>query len=155
MSDLNSISFTGRLAAEPETRYTASGTAIWSARVANGYGYGDNKGTNWLTVQVFGKRAESLAKLELAKGAQVGVTGELRVREYDRKDGSKGTAVEVSASDVALLGGKPSDRNGEGAQPKASGKPQTSSRGGGPVRPAPQLDPVDEEIPFITNASLF
>lgn len=104
MSDLNCYSFTGRLGANPETRYTASGAAIWSARVAVGYGYGDKGGTNWLTVQVFGKRAEGLAKLELAKGTLIAGKGELRVREYERKDGGKGTAVEVAADDIALLG---------------------------------------------------
>ena len=50
MSDLNSYSFTGRLGADAEGKYTQSGTAIWSARVAVGYGYGDNKGTYWVTV---------------------------------------------------------------------------------------------------------
>lgn len=107
MSDLNNYSLTGRLGNAAELKYTPSGTAIWNAIVGVGYGYGDNKGTNWIRVQVFGKRAESLGKLDLAKGAAVGVTGELRVRSYDTKDGGKGTSVEVVAQDVVLLGGKP------------------------------------------------
>lgn len=134
MSDLNTYSFTGRLGADAEVRYTGSGTAVWSARVAVGYGYGDNKGTNWITAQVFGKRAESLAKLELTKGTQVAVAGELRVREYDRKDGGKGTSVEVNASDVVLLGGKPA----------GEAKPQRQER----QAPAPAGDDIDSEIPF-------
>jgi len=60
MSDLNSYSFTGRLGNQPEMKYTNNGTAVWNASVGVGYGYGDNKGTNWIRVQVFGKRAESL-----------------------------------------------------------------------------------------------
>ncbi len=107
MSDLNSYSFTGRLGNPPELKRTSSGTAIWTASVGVGYGYGDNKGTNWIRVQVFGKRAESLDKLGLDKGAAVGVTGELRVRTYDTRDGGKGTSVEVVAQDVALLGKRP------------------------------------------------
>ena len=132
MSDLNSYTFTGRLAADAELKYTASGTAVWNARVAVGYGYGDNKGTNWLRVQVFGKRAESLGKLELTKGTAVGIAGELRVREYETANG-KGTSVEVSAQDVALLGGK---------------------RDGGAERPAKQREAAaddfadDSTIPF-------
>lgn len=105
MSDLNSYTCTGRLGADAETRYSASGTAIWSCRLAVGYGYGDNAGTNWLRVSAFGKRAEGLAKLTLAKGDRIGVTGELRVREYE-KDGAKRTSVEINANDVALLSGK-------------------------------------------------
>lgn len=110
MSDINSYNATGRLGADAEVKYTASGTAIWSARVAVGYGYGQNAGTNWLRVSSFGKRAEGLAKLELRKGSRIGVTGELRVREYDKNDGTKGISVEVNASDIALLDGKPADR---------------------------------------------
>ncbi|MGN2244896.1 single-stranded DNA-binding protein [Frateuria sp. GZRR33] len=136
MSDLNTYTFTGRLGADAETRYTGSGTAVWSARVAVGYGYGDNKGTNWITAQVFGKRAESLAKLELTKGTQVAVTGELRVREYDRKDGGKGTSVEVNASDVHLIVGK-------GDKPESSAPRQQRQA------PAPAGDFDDsEKIPF-------
>lgn len=106
MSDLNNYSFTGRLGADAEVRYTSSGTAVWSARIAVGYGYGDNKGTNWVTVKAFGKRAEGLAKLELKKGTQIGVSGELRNEEFDRKDGGKGYSLEVLVNDVVLLGGK-------------------------------------------------
>jgi single-strand DNA-binding protein len=137
MSDLNTYSFTGRLGADAETRYTSSGTAVWSARVAVGYGYGDNKGTNWITAQVFGKRAESLSKLELTKGTQVAVNGELRVREYDRKDGTKGTSVEVNASDVHLIGGK-----GE-AKPESSAPRQQRQAPAGNDVP-----PDEDDIPF-------
>ncbi|MDN4481851.1 single-stranded DNA-binding protein, partial [Demequina muriae] len=93
-------------------------------------------GTNWITAQVFGKRAESLAKLELTKGTQVAVTGELRVREYDRKDGGKGTSVEVNASDVHLIVGK-------GDKPESSAPRQQRQA------PAPAGDFDDsEKIPF-------
>ena len=113
MSDLNNYSFTGRLGAPAETKYATSGTAIWSARVAVGYGYGDKKGTNWITAKMFGKRAEGLAKLDLEKGTHVAVTGELQVREYDRKDGTKGTSIEVNATDVHLIGSKPDGARSE------------------------------------------
>lgn len=130
MSDLNNYSFTGRLGNPAEVKYTNSGTPIWTASVGVGYGYGDNKGTNWIRVQVFGKRAESLGKLDLQKGAAVGITGELRVRQYDTKEGGKGTSVEVSAQDVVLIGPKP-----EGSQARPSLD-----------RPAPAFD--DDNPPF-------
>lgn len=137
MSNLNSYSFTGRLGAPAEVKYTQSGTAIWSARVAVGYGYGDNKGTNWLAVQAFGKQAEGLGKLELAKGAHIGGSGELRVREYDKKDGSKGTSVEVNVREIALLGGKPEGERQERA-PRTGNAPAHSND-----------DPFpDDDLPF-------
>lgn len=125
MSDLNSYTFTGRLGNDAELKYTTSGTAVWNASVGVGYGYGDNKGTNWIRVQVFGKRAESLGKLDIAKGAPVGITGELRVRQYETANG-KGTSVEVVAQDVALLGGRPEGNTSSSGQ-----------RGGVPARERP------------------
>lgn len=136
MSDLNSYSFTGRLGADAELKYTPSGTAVWNARVGVGYGYGDNKGTNWITVQAFGKRAEGLGKLGLVKGAAVGGSGELRIRQYDTRDGGKGYAHEVTVQDVALLGPKP-----EGGQRQQPAKPAAQTS-------APGADFADDDIPF-------
>jgi single-strand DNA-binding protein len=142
MSDLNSYTCTGRLGADAETRYSASGTAIWSCRLAVGYGYGDNAGTNWLRVSAFGKRAEGLAKLTLAKGDRIGVTGELRVREYE-KDGAKRTSVEVNANDVALLSGK---RDAE--QPSRAPVKDRPQAAQGNAADASNGDPFGDDIPF-------
>lgn len=134
MSDLNSYSFTGRLGTSAELLYTQSGSAVWKARIGVSYGYGDSKGTNWLNVSLFGKRAESLGKLNLAKGAHVGVAGELRLREYTAKNGETRLGAEVVANDIALLG-KPEE--------KAEKRPERTRM----EAPAPQF--VDDaEIPF-------
>ena len=53
------------------------------------------------------------------------MTGELRVRTYDAKDGGKGTSVEVVAQDVALLGPRQESGGGSG------------TRGGAPQRERP------------------
>lgn len=127
MSDLNSYNFTGRLGNDAELKYTNSGTAVWNASVGVGYGYGENKGTNWIRVQVFGKRAESLGGLNLEKGAAVGITGELRVRTYDTREGGKGTSVEVVAQDVALLGGKPQGQRQEPPAPRREAPPRENA----------------------------
>lgn len=147
MSDLNNFSFAGRLAAPPETRSTQGGTAIWSARVAVGYGYGDHAGTSWITIKALGKRAEAFGKWTLDKGQQVWGCGELQVREFDRKDGGKGTAVEVLVEQF----GSASAGGGSGG-----------ARGGAPnrQRPAPVTGPAaDDEfgdsIPFVTCRSVW
>lgn len=154
MSDLNSISFTGRLGNDAEVKYLQGGTPVWSASVGCGYGFGDHKGTNWLRVQVFGKRAESLGNLGLAKGAAVGVTGELRVRTYDTKDGGKGTSVEVVAQDVALLGPR-QESTGGGSGGSRGGAPQRERPAKATDAPARDLasDFADDDIPFVTNRS--
>lgn len=145
MSDLNVYSFTGRLGKDAELKFSQNGNPVWTASVGTGYGYGDNKGTNWIRVSVFGKRAESLGNLNLTKGTAVAVSGELRLREYDNRDGGKSWAHEVIANDVALLGGKPEASAGSGG-----------SRGGAPQRErparatdAPGDDFRDDDIPFV------
>jgi single-strand DNA-binding protein len=113
---MNKISFTGRLAADAETRFTPKGDAICGFRVASDVGYGENKSTNWFSCQVWGKRGEALAP-HLTKGQQVTVFGQLTLREWTNKDGVKQLSPDVRVDEIELQGGKR-----EGAAPAA--KPQ-------------------------------
>lgn len=143
MSDLNNYSFAGRLAAAPELKYTQGGTAIWTARVAVGYGFGDHKGTSWITIKALGKRAEAFGKWTLDKGQQVWGCGELQVREYDRNDGSKGTSVDVL---VEQFGSASSGEGSAGSGGTRGGAPQRER----PARAtdAPPTDDFSDSIPF-------
>lgn len=123
MSSVNVFAFTGRLSAPAEVKFTQGGTAIWSARVAVDYGWGDKGGTSWITAKALGKHAESLGKLDLPKGALIGGSGELQVREYDKRDGGKGTSVEVLVNGIALLGPKPDGGNTQRRERQAQAKP--------------------------------
>ena len=105
---MNNYNFTGRLVRDQETRHTQSGMAICSFTVAVDYGYGENKGANFIRCSLFGKRAEGGLPQYLVKGTQVAVSGELKVREYDDKEGNKQTSVEVSVDKLDLIGGKAS-----------------------------------------------
>jgi len=109
---LNTYTFTGRLGSDAELKFTQGGTPIWTARVAVDYGWGDNKGTSWINAKSLGKYAEALGKLDLQKGAAIGGTGELQVREYDKKDGGNGISVECLVNKIELLGPKPDTGNG-------------------------------------------
>ena len=148
MADLNTYAFSGRLAAAPELKFTQGGTAVWQARVAVGYGYGEHKGTSWITIKSLGKRAEAFGKWNLDKGHQVWGSGELQVREFDTKDGGKGKSVEVL---IEQFGSGMSEGNTSSSGP----------RGGAParVRPARATDAAQQEfvddIPFARNDSRF
>ena len=113
---MNIYSFTGRLGRDCEQRFTQGGMAICSFTVAVDYGFGDNKGTNWVRCSLFGKRAEGGLPQYLKKGAQVAISGELRVREYDDKDGNKRTSVEVSVDKLDLIGGREGGGGGQQSQ---------------------------------------
>jgi len=134
---MNIYNFTGRLAKDCEQRTTQGGMAICSFTVAVDYGYGDNKGTNWIRASLFGKRAEGGLPQYLTKGTQVAISGELRVREYDDKEGNKRTSVEVSVDKLDLVGGK-SDGGQKQSQPDPfANKPADFGS-----------QPVDDNIPF-------
>ena len=138
---LNTFTFTGRLGSDAELKFTQGGTPIWTARVAVDYGWGDNKATSWINAKSLGKHAEALGKLDLQKGAAIGGTGELQVREYDKKDGGKGISVECLVNKIELLGPKPS---GEGGRSTGGTRRE-------PEKPAafdPRTDGFDDVIPF-------
>lgn len=102
---MNNITFTGRLAADPEQRYAGTGTAVLNFTVASDVGFGDKKSTNWFKCAIFGKRAESLAP-HLSKGQEVTVFGNLQLREYTNRDGVKQISPDVMVNDIAMQGGK-------------------------------------------------
>ena len=151
---MNIYSFTGRLGRDCETRFTQAGMAICSFTVAVDFGYGENKGTNWIRCSLFGKRAEGGLPKYLVKGTQVAISGELKVREYDDKYGNKRTSVDVSVDKLDLIGGRSESQGG--------GDVGGSHSGGGGYDKAPQKSnndpfadspgfsdvPVDDDIPF-------
>jgi len=168
---MNLYAFTGRLGKDAETRFTQAGTAICNFSVAVDYGYGEHKGTNWIRCSLFGKRAEGNLPQYLLKGTQVGISGELRVREYDDHEGARRTSVEVNVNTLDLLGSKqdsqsdnrqpysPSRENGQqGGFPAQGGTQQQPAQRNAqgpngthdPFASAPDFPdaPVDDDIPF-------
>jgi single-strand DNA-binding protein len=111
MSDgMNKVLLLGNLGANPELRFTASGTAVLNFRLATSESFVDrNKEpqsrTDWHNVVVWGARAQALAKL-LFKGTQVLVEGGLRTSSFE-KDGVKRYKTEVHARDIHLVGRRP------------------------------------------------
>ncbi|MDX8396490.1 MAG: single-stranded DNA-binding protein [Mariprofundaceae bacterium] len=146
---MNVYSFTGRLARDCEQRFTQGGMAICSFSVAVDYGFGENKGTNWLRASLFGKRAEGGLPKYLTKGTQVAITGELRIREYDDKEGVKRTSVEVSVDKLDLIGGRNEGGQSSGGGYQQSGGQQAPAKND-PFADSPDFGsvPVDDDIPF-------
>ena len=105
---LPSIQITGGVCSEVELRFTPSGKAVANFRVAandrkktenGGWVDGDSC---YLTVNVWEQKAEACAE-QLQVGSQVVVTGKLRQRDWEDKDGNKRHSYEVQAYDVALV----------------------------------------------------
>lgn len=113
---MNKVILIGRLTADPELRYTPSGTEVSTVTVAvdrmpnqNGEVVAD-----FIRCIVWGKSAENLAKY-MSKGRQIAVEGRLQVRNWEQ-DGSKRWATEVVVERVQYLGSKSAeDQRGNAA----------------------------------------
>lgn len=102
----NSVTFIGNLTREPELRFAQSGIAVVNIgmainerRLVNGEW--QDQDPLFINVTAFRELAENVAS-SLHKGDRVIVTGKLQVRNFERQDGTKGTAVECLADEVAV-----------------------------------------------------
>jgi single-strand DNA-binding protein len=142
----NVLSFTGTVGRDAEVRYAPSGLAVLSFTVANNVGFGEKQQTLWIQVTLFGKRAEGQLQNYLKKGQQVFVSGELTQREYQAKDGTTKTSLDLNANIIDLIG-----RKSEASQPQQSYQP-SGVREQPPVRQEASHDnfdvPYDDDIPF-------
>jgi len=152
MSSINAT-IVGRLAKDPESRTTNSGTQMTTCTIPVDTGWGDSKATTWWRVTIFGKRADVVAK-HLRKGKWVTFSGPVSVREYTKKDGTKGFSAEMVANDFDFVGNK-SDNESSGGQsggyssPSPSPKPTASSGyGGGSQQNSGGAPFADDDIPF-------
>ena len=106
----NTITITGRLAADIDLRFTPSGEAVANGRVADTprkfdrdrNEWVDAGETLWLGFSLWGKKAEALADAG-RKGDLVMVTGTLTQRTYEGKHGEQRVSIEVKATDVAVV----------------------------------------------------
>lgn len=108
MASLSKVILVGNLGSDPEMRYTPSGKAVTSFRMATNRRYTTTAGeskeeTDWFRVSVWGKQAEQCNQF-LAKGRQVYVEGRLHARNWEGQDGQTRTSLEVTADRVLFLG---------------------------------------------------
>ena len=102
---INRIVLTGRLTRDPELRRTLSDTSVASFTLAVDDGFKDQAGnptTTFIDVTIFSNQAENVAKF-CRKGSMVGVDGRIHQRRFERKDGTKGSIIEVIANQVTFL----------------------------------------------------
>jgi single-strand DNA-binding protein len=150
---VNKVILVGNLGADPELRYTPSGTAVCNFRVATNESYKDREGnmvekTEWHNVVAWDRLAEICGEY-LKKGKSVYVEGSLQTRQWEDQDGNTRYTTEVKAREMQMLGGREEgggggyDRSNEYDQSapadRESGGRDGGGRGGN--RPAPQQRP--------------
>ena len=131
MASLNKVMLIGNLGADPEVRYTQSGSAVANFRIATSESWTDkNTGqrqerTEWHRIVVWGRQAEHCGEY-LRKGRSVFVEGRIETREWEDREGNKRWTTEVKAQNVTFLGGR-----GEGGGGGYSGGGGSGYSGGG------------------------
>lgn len=136
---MNKAILIGRLARDPEVRYTQSGKAVASftlavdrrfSRAAQQEG---RQTADFIPVVAWDKLAEACSNY-LTKGRRTAVEGRIQVRSYEAQDGAKRYVTEVIAESVEFLSTKRST---------TSDAPQVYDGIGGVGTPVP-----DSDIPF-------
>ena len=123
------ITIAGNLVDDPELRFTPTGQPVARFRVASTPRFRDNATGEWrdgdslfLTCNVWRQAAENVAE-SLTRGMRVILSGRLRQRSYETKEGEKRTVYEVEVDDVG-----PSLRN---ASAKVNRAARSNGNGGG------------------------
>ncbi len=100
------LTIVGNLTSDPELRFTPSGAAVTSFTVASTNRILDRQTNEWkdgdtvfIRCSVWRQYAENVSE-SLTKGTRVIVTGRLKVRQYETREGTKGTSVECDVDEV-------------------------------------------------------
>jgi single-strand DNA-binding protein len=157
------ITMIGNLTNDPELRFTPSGAAVAKFTVASTPRYLDKASNEWkdgdtlfLNCQIWRQAAENVAE-SLTRGTRVILSGRLKQRSYETKEGEKRTVFEVEVDEVG-----PSLRNattkitrtskGASSGGFASGASEVSSTedpwSAAPVGGGWATDATDDQPPF-------
>ncbi len=133
------ITIVGNLVGDPELRYTPTGQAVATFRVASTPRFMDRTTNEWkdgdslfLSCNVWRQAAENVAE-SLQRGMRVIVQGRLRQRSYETKEGEKRTVYEVEVDEVG-----PSLRSASAKVTKSQRSTGGFGGGGGQAGPGGQ-----------------
>ncbi|MEC8996097.1 MAG: single-stranded DNA-binding protein [Pseudomonadota bacterium] len=146
---VNKVIILGRLGADPEVKYTPSGTAVAQLslatnRKAKNQESGDwEDKTEWHRVVFFDKKAEAIGQY-VKKGHELYIEGRLQTRKWQDKDGNDKYITEIIAYEFSFVGSKSSSsdndfQNQNNNNEKFKQKDELSQD------PSPQQE---DEIPF-------
>jgi single-strand DNA-binding protein len=137
----------GNLTNDPELRFTPSGAAVASFTVASTPRVLDKATNEWkdgealfMRCSVWRQYAENVAE-SLTKGARVIVTGRLKQRSYETREGEKRTVVEMDVDEVGP------------ALKYATAKVNKVSRGGGGFSDSASSSSAPSDDPWSSGPS--
>lgn len=140
---LNQCNFIGNCGKDPEIRYTQSGTAVATTTIAVSEKYKDQNGetrenTEWVSIVAWNKLAD-IFKNYVHKGDKIFVSGKMKTRNWEDRDGGKHKTTEIIVAQVELLGNKRQASDGGGAPAPAAPRQSDASGDAGIT---------EDDIPF-------
>jgi single-strand DNA-binding protein len=106
MAGETTITVIGNLTNDPELRFTPSGSAVANFTIASTPSTFDRQSNEWkdgetlfLRAAVWREAAENVAE-SLTKGMRVIVSGRLKSRSYETKEGEKRTVIELEVDEI-------------------------------------------------------
>lgn len=103
---INKAILIGNLGADPEVRYTQTGTAVANFNLATTESWtkdgNKEEKTEWHRVVAFGRLGEICGEY-LSKGSKVYIEGRIQTRQWDDKDGNKRYTTEIVAREMKIL----------------------------------------------------
>ena len=116
---VNKVILVGNLGKDPETRYTAGGSAVTNVSLATTDAWKDKQSgeqqerTEWHRLVFWGRLAEIAAEY-LRKGSQIYVEGRIQTRKWQDKDGQDRWTTEIVGNEMQMLGSR---GGGQGESP--------------------------------------
>lgn len=145
---MNCIQIIGRIAREPDVKFTPNGKKVCTFSVAVQRKF-KNTETNeyeadFFNVCAWEARAEFVEKY-FHKGQRVGISGTLQTRSYTDKNGNPATWYEIVAEGIDFADGKQQNSNAANNAPTPLTEPPKSSNN--PAHTTPPWDDFDSSIP--------
>ena len=105
--NINKVILVGNLGADPEIRFTPSGTQVASMRLATNDDWTDNRGqrrrrTEWHRLVMWRRFAE-IAGQYLRKGSKIRVEGRLHTSSWEDATGRRHYVTEIMVTDLQLM----------------------------------------------------
>jgi single-strand DNA-binding protein len=133
MAGETTLTVIGNLTNDPELRFTPSGSAVANFTVASTPKTFDRNSNEWkdgetlfLRCAVWKEPGENVAE-SLTKGQRVIITGRLKSRSYETKEGEKRTVIELEVDEIgpslryATAKVNRTQRNGQGGAQASGG----------------------------------
>ena len=146
---MNKVVLIGRLARDPEVRYSQNDTSMAIARFSlavdrrRSANSQDGQSADFISCVAFGRTAEFIEKY-FTKGRRIGVYGHIQTGSYTNKEGAKVYTTDVVVDEAEFVDSKGDNPNGESGF-SAPSQSQAAPAGDGFMNIP---DGIDEDLPF-------